>query len=132
MTKINLFEAASAVRELRNEPTKSPPDTYGWSPADNSPEAGVKLRALLVEDNPNDVELVLFALRKHGFDVCSDVVQTVEEFALREQATAYHCRRSLRPTKLHGAERKQCALTSSAGAPVNRAKTPPMKTEQAV
>jgi signal transduction histidine kinase len=44
---------------------------------------------LLVEDNPADVELVLLALRKDGFDVSSDVVQTVEEFTLRIHAAAY-------------------------------------------
>jgi signal transduction histidine kinase len=44
---------------------------------------------LLVEDNPADVELVLLALRKDGFDVSSDVVQTVEELTLRIEAAAY-------------------------------------------
>ncbi len=47
------------------------------------------MRLLLVEDNPADVELVLLALRKDGFDVSNDVVQTAEEFTLRIQATAY-------------------------------------------
>jgi signal transduction histidine kinase len=56
---------------------------------DDSRPATVSLRVLLVEDNPTDVELVLLALRKDGFDVSSDVVQTVEEFTLRVQAAAY-------------------------------------------
>ena len=49
----------------------------------------LKLRVLLVEDNPSDVELVLCALRKDGFDVSSDVVQTVEDFRLRIHTTDY-------------------------------------------
>ena len=55
----------------------------------DSRPATTRLRVLLVEDNPADVELVLLALRKDGFDVSSDVVQTVEEFTLRVHATAY-------------------------------------------
>jgi signal transduction histidine kinase len=47
------------------------------------------LRVSLVEDNPADVELVLLALRKDGFDVSSDVVQTVEEFTLRVHRATY-------------------------------------------
>jgi hypothetical protein len=43
---------------------------------------------LLVEDNPADVELILFTLRKDGFDVVGDVAQTIEEFTLRIQTTA--------------------------------------------
>jgi len=56
---------------------------------DDSRKASTRLRVLLVEDNPADVELVLLALRKDGFDVSSDVVQTVEEFTLRIHAAAY-------------------------------------------
>lgn len=44
---------------------------------------------MLVEDNPADVELLLLALRKDGFDVSSDVVQTVDEFTLRVHAVVY-------------------------------------------
>ena len=56
---------------------------------DDSRPATTRLRVLLVEDNPADVELVLVALRKDGFDVSSDVVQTVEEFTLRIQANGF-------------------------------------------
>jgi signal transduction histidine kinase len=56
---------------------------------DTSPKTNVKLRLLLVEGDPADVELGLLALRKDGFDISSDVVQTAEEFRLRIQATAY-------------------------------------------
>jgi signal transduction histidine kinase len=52
-------------------------------------KASTRLRVLLLEDNPADVELVLLALRKDGFDVSSDVVQTVEEFTLRVHRATY-------------------------------------------
>lgn len=48
-----------------------------------------KLRVLLVEDNPADVELVLATLRRDGFEVCGDVAQTPEEFTSRIQSTNY-------------------------------------------
>src|ERR1700680_1265725 len=57
--------------------------------ADGSGGSGVKLRLLLVEDNPEDVELELAALRKEGFDVSSDVAQTAEEFTSRILTTKY-------------------------------------------
>src|SRR6202162_2158784 len=41
---------------------------------------GVKLRALLVEDNDLDAALVLRALHKDGFDVTANVVQDEAEF----------------------------------------------------
>ncbi|HMH08972.1 MAG TPA: ATP-binding protein [Terriglobales bacterium] len=47
------------------------------------------MRILLVEDSPFDVELVLRALWKGGFHVSSDVVQTVDDFRRRIQATSY-------------------------------------------
>jgi signal transduction histidine kinase len=43
-------------------------------------EAKVKLRALLVEDNATDAELVLRALQGSGFEVSSDLVQSAEDF----------------------------------------------------
>ena len=52
-------------------------------------ETRVKLRVLLVEDNPADVELELSALRKDGFDVSADVVQTAGEFTSRIQTANY-------------------------------------------
>lgn len=48
-----------------------------------------KLRVLLVEDDPADVELVLRELRRAGFDVLSDVVQTAEEFTQRVRTNSY-------------------------------------------
>ncbi len=59
-------------------------------PGDDSGKTSTRLRVLLVEDNPADVELALLTLRKDGFDVSGDVVQTAEEFTLRIQATSYN------------------------------------------
>jgi signal transduction histidine kinase len=48
-----------------------------------------KLRLLMVEDNPDDVELMLRVLRKDGFETNGDVVQTAPEFIARIQMTNY-------------------------------------------
>jgi signal transduction histidine kinase len=56
---------------------------------DDRRSAATKLRVLLVEDNSADVELVLVALRKDGFEVASEVVQTVEEFTSCIQADSF-------------------------------------------
>jgi signal transduction histidine kinase len=55
----------------------------------DSDSAATKLRVLLVEDNPADVELVLLTLRKGGFEVTSDVAQNAEEFTSRIRAASY-------------------------------------------
>src|SRR5438445_12023914 len=49
----------------------------------------IKLRVLLVEDSPSDVELVLLTLRKDGFEVSGDVAQTAEEFGARIHSANY-------------------------------------------
>jgi signal transduction histidine kinase len=49
----------------------------------------VKLRVLLVEDDPFDVELVLRALRKGGFDPDGDVAQTAQDFSERLEKNSY-------------------------------------------
>jgi signal transduction histidine kinase len=51
----------------------------------SSAEPKVKLRALLVEDNPLDATLVLRALYKEGFDITADVVQDEAAFELALQ-----------------------------------------------
>jgi signal transduction histidine kinase len=56
---------------------------------DASIKTGIKLRVLLVEDNPADVELVLAILRKNGFDACGDVAQTFEEFTTHIETANY-------------------------------------------
>ena len=55
----------------------------------SEPEEKVKLRALVVEDEPADVELVLRALRKAGFDASGDIAQTAEEFTEQIRANSY-------------------------------------------
>ena len=55
----------------------------------DSLQAGTKLRVLIVEDDQADVELLLLALRRNGFDVTSEVAQTMEEFTSRIEATGY-------------------------------------------
>jgi signal transduction histidine kinase len=47
------------------------------------------VRALLVEDEPADVELALRALRQSGFDATGDVAQTAEEFAALVRKNSY-------------------------------------------
>jgi signal transduction histidine kinase len=44
---------------------------------------------LLVEDSPADAELVLRELRREGFDVSSDIVQTIEDFTRQVRANPY-------------------------------------------
>lgn len=49
----------------------------------------VKLRVLVVEDNPADIELIFRALRTGGFDPDGDVAQTVEDFSDRVEKNSY-------------------------------------------
>jgi signal transduction histidine kinase len=48
-----------------------------------------KLRLLIVEDEPADVELVLHSLRQAGFAVRADVAQTAEEFTDHVRKNSY-------------------------------------------
>jgi len=48
-----------------------------------------QIRVLLVEDNLSDMELLLRALRRDGFDGEFDAVQTAEEFAQRIRTKSY-------------------------------------------
>jgi signal transduction histidine kinase len=48
-----------------------------------STETKARLQVLLVEDNPDDAELMLHVLRKDGFEVSTTVVQTPGEFQRR-------------------------------------------------
>ena len=57
--------------------------------ADDPRKLSKKLRVLMVEDDPVDVEMVLLTLRKDGFEVTGDVVQSPEEFTLRIQRGNY-------------------------------------------
>jgi signal transduction histidine kinase len=77
------------VRQARGCTTEKASAARAALVSDTSRQCSTRLRALLVEDDPADVELVLLALRKHGFEVTSDLVQSLEEFTLRIRATAY-------------------------------------------
>jgi len=50
------------------------------------PVTQTRLRVLLVEDDPDDSELVLGELRRGGFDVSAEVVRTAKEFQERVKA----------------------------------------------
>jgi signal transduction histidine kinase len=52
-------------------------------------EPTVKLKILMVEDSPSDIELILRTLQSDGFSVEQDVAQTKEEFVSRIHATHY-------------------------------------------
>jgi signal transduction histidine kinase len=84
------FKAGIAAGErVQVAPANRSVATQKCISTDDSLRLSTRLRVLLVEDNPADVELVLLALRKDGFDVSSDVVQTVEEFTLRVHGATY-------------------------------------------
>jgi len=84
------FEAGTAAGEcVQVVPDNRSAAAQSCISTDDSRKASTKLRVLMVEDNPTDVELVLLTLRKDGFEVSSDVVQTVEEFTRRIQRTNY-------------------------------------------
>jgi len=84
------LKAGTAATECASvAPGKRPGVAPSYAPRDGSRQPGTPLRVLLVEDNPSDVELLLLVLRKDGFAVSSDVVQTAEEFTARIQAAAY-------------------------------------------
>jgi PAS domain S-box-containing protein len=68
--------------------TRSKPFPGERRDADDT-QARSKLRVLLVQANPAEIELVLQALKKERFDVSSDVVQTAEEFISRIHLTTY-------------------------------------------
>jgi signal transduction histidine kinase len=69
------------------------PFNVGYAPnfvsADDPHKLSRKLRILMVEDDPVDVEMALLTLRKDGFEVTGDVVQSPEEFTLRIQRGSY-------------------------------------------
>jgi signal transduction histidine kinase len=58
------------------------------APSIDSQPAGC-LRVLIVEDDPSDVELALYGLKKGGFTPDADVVQTSDDFKARIFKNAY-------------------------------------------
>jgi DNA-binding NtrC family response regulator len=102
MTRLEI-ESPGAIGHLQ-EPLSSPseikPEESGGSSefsnkaelevrAHLSPKSGLKVRVLVVEDDPADVELVLRALRSGGFDPVSDVAQTEADFLDRIRKNSY-------------------------------------------
>jgi signal transduction histidine kinase len=83
-------DAKTAARECSETvPCHRPTCPRCGVSADESAKTTTKLRVLLVEDNPADVELELLTLRKDGFEVSGDVAQTAEEFIERIRTTRY-------------------------------------------
>src|SRR5437868_15528807 len=59
----------------------SPTGITEWNvDAAKSPEPAMRLRAVIVEDDPADAELLLRALRAGGFEPEADVAQTADDF----------------------------------------------------
>lgn len=69
-----LVECKSADQELA-------PQTGLDGRAETGLGVDTKVRVLVVEDDSNDAELALQTLRQDGFEVRSDVVQTLEDFS---------------------------------------------------
>ncbi len=59
------------------------------TPGEQNGKAPIKLNALLVEDDPSDVEFLLRSLRKGGFEPESEVAQTAAEFLERVRKKSY-------------------------------------------
>src|SRR5580698_1037104 len=83
---VSLNAEAATHEPVRVAPGESPGHA---SSNDTSPNTRIRLRVLLVEDNPADVELELLTLRKDGFDVSGDVAQTAEEFTAQIRSAHY-------------------------------------------
>ena len=54
-----------------------PPCGPGGHSGNSSSKTGGKLKVLVVEDEPADIELVLHALRQAGFEVVADIAQGI-------------------------------------------------------
>src|ERR1700719_1535840 len=55
----------------------------------DAPAASVRLRVLVLEDKQQDVELCFLELRKAGFELQADVVDTEEAFAEKLRSHVY-------------------------------------------
>jgi signal transduction histidine kinase len=70
---------------LTNRPLLAP---RGAGADDSHPDA-TRLHLLLIEDDPEYVELMLSTLREDGFEVSADVAQTAEQFTSRVKTADY-------------------------------------------
>ena len=84
MTTIEATKAPGVVTSSANSQVRA-----RGSEANSTAKGSRRLRALLVEDNAADGELMLHALRQGGFDSESEVVQTAAEFADRIRRNKY-------------------------------------------
>jgi signal transduction histidine kinase len=89
LPSVDSREAEKAVGECTQTARCNRPGCPRCGLSDDSDKAKTKLRVLLVEDNPDDVELELLTLRKNGFEVSGDVAQTAEEFTSRIKTNHY-------------------------------------------
>ncbi len=84
------FHVKAATGERTRIAAGVPAGLPGREPSKQEPgESRIRLRVLLLEDNPADVELELLTLRKDGFEVSADVAQTPEEFTSRIRSASY-------------------------------------------
>jgi signal transduction histidine kinase len=65
------------------------PEQGASRPSEHPEPAVVKLRVLMVEDDPADVDLVLRALRSAGLESDRDVVQNEEDFTAKVRKNGY-------------------------------------------
>jgi signal transduction histidine kinase len=90
LSPADLLQVNAAVRECSQGAhcTRVACPRNGRS-ADGSGGDHVRLRLLLVEDNPADIELELAALRKEGFDISADIARTAQEFTSQIRMNHY-------------------------------------------
>jgi CheY-like chemotaxis protein len=82
----------SASSSRRSDRWKVPTETFAIderATAQDRDQRRGKLRALIVEDEPADVELALHALQQAGLEASADVVQTAAEFTDSARKNSY-------------------------------------------
>jgi signal transduction histidine kinase len=84
---VNIVESALNLGPTANCFMGDRPPANAEVPGNKSDRTS--LRALLVEDSPDDVKLIIHALKKSGYEVTGDVVQTAEEFVRQIHTNAY-------------------------------------------
>ncbi len=76
---IGMISASSGASDAPPRPVQPIASSQAWA-GNRARQEAQPLRALLVEDQPADIELVERTLRDHGFEVTSRAVQDEEEF----------------------------------------------------
>lgn len=83
---------ALAERDFKSLPVQTEPKRATFTQSSDQKgkkHTKLKLRALVAEDEPEDVELELRILRETGLDATADVAQTAEEFAELVRKNSY-------------------------------------------